>query len=211
MTGQQALDRIMARCGNRTSQVLRANALAEMAMIQENLELGQLLPWWLIANDQALGVVANARTVATPTGFIREIDEQAWRLFDSGVEHELVKKDYKELNTLWGSAATASLPQNYALLGGLFYVFPIPTADLSGSMSFYKKQPAPTDDAAATDAWLVNAPDLLIGETGVVIASQYLKDTELAGIFAALQTKAWMRINFENTARAEANRDRNMG
>lgn len=67
------------------------------------------------------------------------------------------------------------------------------------------------DDVGNENAWLKYVPDLLIAKTGLIIAGEYLKDTDLVTLFGAQQERAVKRLaNFE-TAREEANRSRRMG
>lgn len=214
MNCKQALDLLMARLGNRTEPMLRANCLLEMVLVQQNtLEGGKTLPWFLVSEDSWTDVNVDLRRVLLPSDFLRELDEDSLLYItdDSGEEHELIKDDYDALVEKWGNDTTSTLPEAYSVVGDYIMLFPIPSVARQIRMRYYRRDEVPTDSASSENQWLKYASDLLIAETGMVVAALHTKDDAAAGAFKVLRDRAYNRFIADNTARTEANRMRSMG
>jgi len=211
MNGNAVIDLLVARLGDRTD--LRVAILLEMTLVQQTLlEGGDELPWFLLSDDQPLTIVASNRNVAVPSDFLREHEEGELLVTNStGVETALEKAAYDELIDFYGFDALADPPTAYALVGDNFALFPIPSVVRALTLSKYYKRAAAPTDTAAENAWLKWASDLLIAETGIVMAGQYLQNDAMASLFVGMQAVAKRRLNTQNVAREEANRARNMG
>lgn len=213
MNGDTALDLLMGRLGNRTSADLRAKCLAEMVNVQQNmLERGPTLPWFLEATDDGLACVAATREVAVPGDFLREHEEGMLLIQDSaGVWQEMEKDDYDALISYWTYDGTTDPPLHYALVGTNFLLVPLPTAARSMVLTkYYAKDTAPSD-TASTNLWLTYAPNLLIGETGMIMAGQYLQNKAAFAQFQQQATLGRQQLLTDNIAREEANTTRSMG
>lgn len=212
MTGAEALNMIMARL-NRSNAALRANALLEMIQYQKmTLEKGEEMPDFLITRDTSITLTAANRRFTLPTDFLRELDEDEtlWILDDDGVYHPMEKRSYGENINHWGSDATGSLPIDYTLEGLYGYTFPVPTVNRTLKMDYYAAGATIADSTVET-VWLKHASDLLIGGAGSTINALYVKDSEAAIFFTALEMSARKRLLIEQTARQEAGRSRRMG
>lgn len=212
MTGAQALNMLMARL-NRSNATLRANALLEMILYQQTvLEKGEIMPDFLVVRDASVTLTAANRRFTLPSDFLRELDEDEtlWILDDDSVYNPMVKMGYFDGLDKWGSAATGSLPLDYSLEGLYGYTFPVPTVNRTLKMAYYGTGGTIADGATET-VWLKHASDLLIGGTGTIVNTLYVKDNDAAVYFAALETRARLRLLHEQTARQEAGRNRRMG
>lgn len=214
MTGQKTLDLLMSRLGNRTESELRNTCLSEMELVQSTkLEQGPIKPWFLITEATDAVLTPNERRLQVPDDFLSELEEEGslYIIDENGKEHELIKKAWDE-NVSWhGLDATSDLPKNYSLVGGYFMIFPIPLQARTVRMRYYASQPAPQDNNNE-NVWLKHASDLLIAETGLVMAGQHVQlDPDKVQRFQEMIGPAWDRINRENVSRAEANIDRRMG
>jgi hypothetical protein len=207
------LDMLMQRLGNRTETALRASCVLEMQMVQEvRLEGGAVLPWFLIKDtDPATFVtVSNDRRVAVPTDFVRETQQPLYLINDQGKRKKLFKKNWDDMVENIGLEATGE-PNSYDLIGDNFQLFPIPLKVYILDRKYYARQATPADSDTLENGWMKWTPDLLLAETGMVMAAQYIQNMEMAGAFAGMVAAAQSRLSMMNTAREEAARDRAMG
>lgn len=213
MTGQRVLDLLMSRFGGRDADTeLRAKAALEMELAQVNLENGEFLPWFLLSEDATVASDAEERRVQVPTDFLREHDEGDLMFQDAeGKWQPLDKDDYDILLAKWTFDGTGEFPEQYSIVGEYFTLFPTPTQSINLRLTkYYARDAAPTD-TSAENKWLKYAPDLLMNETGFIVASQHIKDMELAGVFKAGRDEALKKLFKAHVAREEANRMRSMG
>lgn len=215
MNVQSALNLLMARLGNRTETSLRANCLLEMQLVQETkLEGGPELPFFITSETISTVTPSDGieRRVEVPDDFLREIEEDALYIVeDDGSETALVKGNYDDLVEEYGSDGTGDKPLKYALVGNYFELFPIPLVERVLKMRCYLREDPPADTANSENAWFKWIPDLIIAETGLVVATLHLQDVELQAIFTGLINDARDRFGRLSTAREEAGRSRTMG
>lgn len=216
MTGAEALNMVMARLAGRINTTLRANLLLEMNRLQaQDLEQGDLLPWFLIKVKSDLALTPGDRALAVPTDFLRELEEDVLiEIQDStGVWNSMTKRTYEDNLVQYDDADTSELPRYYSLVGAQLLTFPIPTVASAVRLRYFAAQPAVADTGTTpTNQWLLQASDLLIAETCVIAASLYVReDADKVMMFQAFAAKARKRINDSNVARAEANLNRTMG
>lgn len=214
MNVKDTLDLLMKQLGNRKDPEFRATCLQQMTVIQQNLEGMASLPWFLISEEATTETIPGERRLLLPADFIREVDEQPMTV-DLVPENEddvkIYRFGYDEAFNEIGPAATGQ-PKYYAIRGNYILLFPIPddvyTIRIGG---YYARQAPPTDNISSENQWFRWASDLIMAHTGMVMASLHIKDREKAQDFNVLQQTAIMRLEREQTAREEANRDRRMG
>ena len=214
MTGAAALTMLMARL-NRTNTTLRANALLEMIEYQKMvLEKGEVMPDFLIVRHASITLSADNRQFTLPTDFLRELDEDEtlWIVDADSLEQSMEKVDYEDpyVQGEFDSDDTSTLPRKYSLQGLYGYTWPIPSVARTMKMDYYGTGGTIADDAVET-VWLKHASDLVIAGTGMIVNALYVKDSEAALAFAALEARAKKRLWDEQTARQEAGRSRRMG
>jgi hypothetical protein len=194
------VDVLVQRLNNRTD--LRDAIITEMQIAQTfRLEQhGRFQPWFLITELATEITEINEQRVPEPNDFIIEVEEQAlWVQNTAGKWKKLTKGAEDDLQLKWGDAE--GLPQNYAFVGSVFIMYPIPDAMYPLRMRY-----AAAQGSLATNienGWTKYAGDLLIAEVGAAIAAQTMQNPTLA--------PAWDRLQTLHEARQHTNRSYTMG
>lgn len=208
MNRTQIITLVLARLGRQEANTyLIAQAKLELTLIQESLEGGAFLPWFLISDETTLNYTANNRAVSLGANFLREYEEFPVYRYDSTADDpytKLTKDEFDILEARYGNSGTGT-PSNYALQGGQLELFVTPNANGSLRLKFYEKE-AELTDSVLTNAWTSNAADLLVAELGIVMAG-YMKDGERLQMFVAQRGVAMQRIIAFDVARQQALRD----
>lgn len=211
MTGDKVINLLMSRLGARTDAITRASCLLEMELAQTRFESEAFLPWFLLSEDATVNTVADERRIEVPADFLREHDDG--HLFVLGADGKytaLAKGDYDTLLNDYGFDGTGEYPEAYSLVGDYFALFPIPTQIVQLRLSkYFARDVAPLDEGTE-NKWLKHVPQLLLADTGLVMASQHLRDADVIQMFSAQRTEAYQALMNFNTAREEANRTREM-
>jgi hypothetical protein len=145
----------------------------------------------------------------TGRDFLREIDQQGlWiKAAEDTLWKKLIKDDYDALYAYYGDGL--GKPLQYSLSNDVFTLHPTPDIAYDLRTKVYLREPALTTNIE--NKWLVNAADLLIAETGMIIASRYLRDDGLVIIFNDDIKQARKRLQDTHEAREHANRSYSMG
>lgn len=152
---------------------------------QRTREMGKSLPWFLVQEDQTLTGTANSPTISPlPTGFIRVVEDEAIGYYVGGVfVRKLERTEYNQAQRVWlGTSKTE--PYAWALRTAKITIFPTPTAAFTLKWSYYKKDALLTSNIE--NAWLLNAPDILINEAGLRVAGDIGYDEGVKKFAAAL-------------------------
>jgi len=157
---------IASRLGNRTD--LNDIIGLEMDLIQDTaLEgTGAFLPWFLESDELTLTATPNTEQITLPEGFLAEIEDHGFYLYDATQENpytKLVKSDYDLMRAKYPVAGT---PKEYNLSGNFLILKPTPDAAVTVKFRCYKAAPK----TAAENVWLKHAPDLVVSEVGKVVA-----------------------------------------
>lgn len=213
MNFNTAFDLLMQRLGNRTETDLRASMVVEALHVQQNiLEANQFTPWFL-ETEGALATVADTANVALPTDFITMGDEQHLYVDSEGSEAypwtKLGRKPKAVLIEKYKDYSKAK-PLAYALDTELVFR-PIPDAIYALKLQYMRQDPVLPSDTAVTNLWLTHAAEWFIGELGVIMAGQYIQDTDLVAIFTAQAMRGKATLQYADTARGEAAMLRSMG
>lgn len=216
MTGQDAMNLVMARLAGRSNATLRTDLLTEMNQVQSvTLEQGEILPWFLITTDATLALTIATRALSLPSNFLRELEEDTLvEIQDStGVWNSMTKRTYEENRKQYDDADTSDLPRYYSIVGSEILVFPLPTVASPVRLRYFASQDVVADTATSTtNGWLAHASDLLIAETVLIGSSQYLyEDADKILIRQGAVQRARTRLHNANVAREEANMNRTMG
>jgi len=213
MLRDAAVDLLMLRLGNRTDTAMRDKIIAEMAqVITTKLEGEFPLPWFLLTRDATLVTVADTETVAVPTNFLGEWEDGGLARIDAnGKEVKLVRDDYATIRDRKDGSGT---PDYYDLVGDNYYLRDIPDAVISLVVWYFATAVSIAgtygDAANVENGWLKHASDLVLAETGLVIAGQYLQSKEMVAGFAAQAAAARARLDTKITEREESNKQRHM-
>lgn len=217
LTGAQFITMLQARLGQRTD-IAAATILLETQMVQQQkLEMDTFYPWFLQYEDTSISTVADQEYVDLPTGFLGFDDEDEW----SGIAYQdtnitypdkwvqLVQDDFNVIRSEYAESDTDK-PVKFGLVGSRAYLRPIPDAVYPLRFRFFKAQTLVANDSNTT-TWLTNAFDWIMGETGFIFASQYVKDMECAAVFRSMADAARKGCYFETIKRQEAGKQRQQG
>lgn len=218
MTRDEAITLLKGRLARPTDTTLDASIILEMRYVQEQmLEKKPWLPWFLLSDNITLTITPNVSQVAVPvnvgavTGrdFLRETEDQGLWLKDTTemLWKKLTKDDYNALYNYYED--TPGRPLKYSLDNAYFNLLPIPDLayDLRGR--FYLREPRLTSNIE--NGWLKEAADLVIAETGIIIAGSYLRDTEAEDKMRTAASVAAAQLLVTHEARMHAARDYSRG
>ena len=184
MIPQVAIETIRGRLAARSSgSQLNNYILNELNAAQEELELGPTMAFFLEKQSpQILPSIVFTGFDAPGDFIIEHEDRPVYWTSDSGGVTILGKKFYDELFKKYGVSGD---PLYYSLIAGSqFFTFPT-TATGTYALRYYAKQPLITSLNLNTEtAWYKYAPFLLIAKAGLSISAHYIKDAELATMFA---------------------------
>ena len=190
MTRDEAATLIRSKLSFRASSTnLNLAIVNALQYTQRDLEMGKTLPPFLITESEALTGVANSPTIALPTGFLRLVEDENiwWNGTATAGVRELQRAEYKQLRAVW-AGTTETSPRAYALRKNSIYIFPTPDVAHTYVWSYYKKADI-LDDGSDENVWLLNAPDLMIAQAGLLVAAD-LQDDAAVAKFTALQMSA---------------------
>ena len=212
MNRTQIISLVLARLGRQEANTyLIAQAELELTLIQETLEAGAFLPWFLLSDETTLNFTANNRSVSLSSGFLREFEDFPVYLYDAADDDpytKLEKDEFDYLEARYGDAGTGT-PHSYSLQGDQLQLFLTPDANGTLRYKCFERE-AELTDSVLTNAWTVNAPDLLVAEIGTVMAG-YMKDAERLQMFIAQRGVAMQRLIAFDEARKQALRDAQRG
>lgn len=175
-----AITDIKAGIGFRQTQ--DATIIRKLKEAQRNLELGNTLPDFLISYDNPITVTADVAEITLPTRFIRfhdDYDMYYLNSYDNRVF--LPRRNYSEAyKTYVGSGTplddgdvTTNLVEGYPRVVVQrsktdAILIPTPTVSFTAYLTCYVG--AEILDTDIENAWLANAPDVLIGLAGMGVA-----------------------------------------
>jgi hypothetical protein len=196
---------LMNRLGQRTGTTLRAKVVDEINASIEEIEKGSFLPWFLETENTEV-TVASTRTIALPTGFLREIENRSIQILDGDSKWQLLKKlRIEDLDSQFRNASEGR-PTRYALSGLNIFVGRTPNDVYTIDFPYMKATTAITDSgAAATNPWLTNAHNWILSHAGVTVASLQLQNQKLAGVFGSVAARARQELMNSHEAREHTN------
>lgn len=177
MTRDEAVSLIQRRLGNRTD--LADDIITEMQNQQNLLEMMPELPWFLLKVTSTLQADAsNYDQIDLPSDFILEYEEDDLEWNNDGTWVPIDKDDWDAMKR--ADLSLYDAPSFYASIGEQFWLRPAPESQLTFRLRYYAKAAVLSTDIE--NVWLANAPEVLIGQTGVIMAS-YLRDKEAKALF----------------------------
>lgn len=213
MRKDQIIAAIINRCGQRTD----LDGFIETELdLQQSTTLersGRLIPWFLETEVATSVTTIGDERLPVPADFVREKEEGGLFLYDATQENPyqlLQKKDYDDLVVTLGEQS--GKPQYYSLGGEYFRLRYIPDAEYQMKMIYWQADTPPSAIASNQyNKWMRYAPDLLIAQVSLTIASVYMQDFDLAKTLEKPLQFAWERLFIETEAHAHVNRDYNKG
>jgi len=212
MLRDAAVDLLMLRLGNRTDTALRNIIISEMEFVQTTvLEATFPLPWFLLKKDATLVTVVGDETVAAPADFLAEWEDGGLARIDGdGKEVKMVREDYAIIRDQKDGSGT---PDYYDLINKVYYLRYVPSTIIT-LVPWYFGKAATLAGVYGTNnvenAWLADAADLLIAETGTLLAVNHLQSPKMAASFLGQAQQARGRLDTRITAMEESNKQRFM-
>lgn len=196
------LDNVAAKVGNWTDAALRAKILTEMQLVQEELELAPVLPWFLW-DEKEVTVNASATSATLPTGFIRLDREFSYvRYVDaSGKTKFLNPLSFEQYREYAEGLSAADDVEGYVLTATQILVAPAPLANKTLKIFCATKDPTVPSDAASTNLWGTNAPNVVIYSTAARVANELLQDYALAERLEVRFRASWEILKRDSYAR----------
>lgn len=213
MTRDQIVTLVLSRLGrSENNSYLVGRAREELALIQERLEGGAFMPWFLLSGEvTSLVTVADTRTVDLPSNFLREYEDFPLYRYDSTASDpyiRLAKGEFDHLESYY-EGQSAGVPVAYALVGTQLHFFVTPDAAYPLRWNYYKKQDV-LSDSVTTNGWTNSASDLLVAELGFIMAA-IKRDTFMKDTFGGEIIRAMTRLLAFDEARKQALRDAQRG
>lgn len=199
MTRDEAVERIQQGLSFRTDMSDEIKQRLEEARI--DLETGKTLPWFLIEEDAVLTLAAGESTITYPTGFIRPVAEERLRYtpLDTQLPRNIPWKTLNEALAAYGDRDPGA-PIVAILRNTGIQLLPAADTEYSVTLSYYKHSDALDGDDVATNAWLVNAPDALIGEAGRRMAED-ISDAAATKKFEGMKMRGQQQLLAEGIER----------
>lgn len=213
MTRDEAITAIKVVLANRTTTKiddwLKLPGLG-FDLAQTTLEQTPEKPWFLLSEDSYADTTLGDGRVLLPSNFLAEEEEAVLRYVPTDTtqkEVPLVRDDYDQLRSYY--AGKTGKPESYSLLGGYFYIFPIPDGIYRLRMIYYKKGIRLT--ANVENEWLKEAPMLFMGTAGQLVAEGPLRDMKAADIFKSWIQTGGSLLATQNEQRKMSNRSMQIG
>lgn len=221
MTRDEALKLLKYRVKRVQSTTMDEAILLEMKFAQEQiLERAVTLPWFLLTEFLSYACREGEERIPLPAldserTFLAEYEEGTmWVPDDTNPNNPraLIKDEYDAIVAKYPDLGK---PQMYSLDGPYFRVRPVPDKEYTLKLLVYLKDKSiptnPASDGTFENNWLKWAADLLIAETGRVIAFKHLRDMALAEEFKKDADVARARLFTYEEARRHMNREYQMG
>lgn len=216
MTPNDLITILKLRLANSNDSNLDSGIISIANLVQERLEQGPELPWFLFNDTNVLGTnlstVASTETVALPSDFLREEEELEYVLFvyDADESDPWVPLPRESYNKAKAKYTESGQPKYYEILGSNLYLRPIPDAVYTLRLLYFGAD----DDIIAgqpANNWLTYASDWIMAETGLILTSDVVPMPSLAEHYREEAQRAQRRITYETIARREAGYMRAMG
>ena len=171
---------------------------------------GIFLPWFLMSEVATAAMIDGEERVPIPNDFLGELEEGALWLYDpdADTDSQFIPLSKDDLDFLKSAEPGTGTPVAYSQSGVYFRLKPTPDSDNASTKSLkllYKSKDAILTDGATENSWLKYAHELMIGESGKIIA-QALRDQQAIGIFDTVITVERQRLYMATESRLHDNR-----
>lgn len=215
MIRSEAVALIKKRLKRPNDSALDAQIVTEMQFVQEQVleESGDIRPWFLLSENLTTPTEVGESRVQVPNNFLDEYEEGSlWILDPTDSEYKALGKGTFEdvrLEATIDEDDDPGMPQIYSLDGKYFRIKPVPDKVYTLQILVYLRDAVLASDSS-TNMWLTYAAELLISETGLVVAQGYLQDAAATTFFTSRRDAAMARLHRQNEARKHSNMDYRM-
>jgi len=184
MLRDAAVDLLMKRLGNSTDTTLRDDIINEMVQAQETVLEGDVFhPWFLVSEESQSETIPGDERVLLPSDFITMWEKGRLVRYDVTLDDPYIEMTREDWDAINEHLNYSGKPTYYDIAGQYFLMRPL--ADAVYPLRFWYIKRGESLAGAYGDTatnienvWLKHASDWLLGETGMVIAEQYLQYTE---------------------------------
>lgn len=197
------------RVGSRTdidTRILQETQFTQTFLLEGT---GTFLPWFLFQGPILDTLSAGNNTVDFATGFLQEREGFLPHWYDSVAQvwRKIPKRSYEygeDLKDVPGP------PTSYTLVGDQFFFHPAADQNYQIRFFYYQRESTLTQDSD-TNGWLTHAADLLMAETGLVLAENHIQDDRMAQSFKVQIDRARQRLWTLSEAKDNVNRKMQLG
>ena len=216
MTPDAMITLLKARLASSNDDSLDTIIITLANVAQERLEQAPELPWFLFTDTNVAGTnlatVASTETVALPSDFIREFEDNDSVLFvqDTSEDDPWVPLTHDDYAAIKANLTGTGQPSYYDLLGSYLYLRKIPDAVYTLRLLYMAKED-PIVTGTTVNAWMLNASDWVMAEVGLMLTTSVVPMPSIAKTFQGELAIAKKRVMDETVARREASMRRMMG
>lgn len=201
MTRDELIALLKARCKRSADTSLDATIVTELKFVQEQIlekpPIIDKLPWFLITDWTQFTITSNVDYVAVESalpGFLLEYEdgEMQYQDPDDATSWLEIPKAEGDRAESYYRDDDNSYPLVYSIVGSRFIFKPTPDQNYTARTKYYAR-----DTVLSTNVennWLKYAADVVLAETGKIIAGRYLVNAQLAAEFDADAKDAWKRL-----------------
>lgn len=205
MTLLEMANIVAGRLGRRTEMI--PEILDELRLAQVTVEGTPPYPWFLVKGWYP---PFNLQVNTLPEDFIEFFEDCVFLESKDNVPYDppfrLIGGYVDHVQT---SVGRTEQPQRFSLLGRSMYLYPIPDATYQARIYYVGKEPILANEASS-NAWSVEAPDLLIATAGEHIA-ETLRQPEMIQVFGRRRMEARQRVELASVSRRESMRQAAIG
>lgn len=187
------------RLGNKKG--FEADFLREIQFAQKRLEEDPTVRYWFLLNFASIVLNVGDNNIPFPAGFLREYDDVLPTITVDGVEAELERLDLEEARERFGNAV--GVPQAYVMVDSLLQVYPKPDSPYIVKFPYMKREAA-LGGEVESNAWTVEAEQVLMNKAGIAL-SQGFRDKEALANFTNDYQVAFAELMTRVVQREESN------
>lgn len=208
-TNAEKIEQMMSRLGQRTSQRVRTDLVAELNTAIEHLETQPFIPWFL-RTTSFLTLPEGSTVVSLPSNYLREREEFLPYYSYDGTNYYIEKR---LLGALPGFKPIISTPEVYAIDGGQFHFRPAAPEEIEVTFTHYSRSNDPVldNDEEVTNPWLIEAFEYVSCVTLKNIATFHVQNLPLGEIFASLEFRYYGQLYKYHESRIHEGQDYYVG
>ena len=209
MKNSEQIDIWMSRLGQRKSQRLRTDLVAEINAAIQDLESQPFVPWFL-QKTATLSVATGDSFKDLPSDFFIEREGTRPYYVLEGTTYFMRKMIS---GAIFGFTTTSTRPIRYSLTGNEFHFRPVADQAYSILVPYYGKTGGGVldDSNEVSNLWILNATEWIANKALKVTARTHAQNQPLAADFAALEIQAKNNLYRLHEAREHVNQEYEMG
>ena len=160
---------------------------------------------WYSAVDLTTGDGDQEKTSRTAVDTNTILSVHYARMDANDLDYELKQLPIKDFEFLFEGVTPSLYPNYFTLYAGQIGLWPVPDNTNQIYLNGHVKPPVPTDDSD-TSVWFTEAKELVEAGACKRVCLKYLRDTERAAEFAAMEIAALNQLRGEHMRRSSTGR-----